>query len=681
VTSPVPVAETYPDTLPVMVVADHLNTVGLYEHLHDSIKDMVGSPMLFKLFHAAREWIENHPNTTPVYKGNPPLTVCRNKLAAPSSDTSICLGKQKITELYVFDFDGTLFIGPSKLIGPKYYKACTGKKWPHARWLSNPQSLLPPMKVKPGPALVDYRSHCGRAGSVTAVLTARNVLAEAGVRTVLEDHQLYPDELIMKPGDCTLPVPNYKVNRLANLLKQFPDAIMVKFWDDNQRNLMLLQSFSTQCQNSKIEFQIKMPTCLDIPSNEIDDSIIVSHLTTCGLLPTEEHVAAAHTGIHFIAAQFCATVGFQGDPRAITLVFGSHTLGRMGDVDLCLLAPPGLTHTDYIEKLAQQLEKCGVTHIHKGYSTRCPRLKVLLQYKDTPAIDYDIVFAICCSPEAFSACGTRPAAAMSHSEVEKLLSSSDCVSKTAFSGCALLGKMREAIRDFIPCNVFRAVVEMTVQVLRAQREKNNFYHYIHTFHIILLWTDFIEVYKENNNLDSDVAMNCDCLFQHFITHTAQLPCREWHKVFEKNNFASEFMPRFSGVFKKLSQLFPKETYSGMYTFSLYHEDMLMRPAFPPSGYTPVWLVCGGGDHVTKWRLQTLLEAKLPTFIQHLLSTGLDVALDGNGVQTSFCFAVQESESTQKTVQNVFTKFQNELSEDMKLELKFKEPFCNEHIMQ
>jgi 2'-5' RNA ligase/predicted kinase/uncharacterized protein (UPF0248 family) len=579
-------------------------------------------------------------------------------------DVSICSGLQAVTELYIFDFDGTLFETPDLVTGKQYYEKCTGQKWPCRGWLSSPESLLPPLKIKPGPALVDYRRHCGRAGSFTVVLTARITRTEEAVRTVLEDHQVHPDLLILKPGDSKQHTPDFKVDCLASLLKQFPDVAVVKFWDDRSDNLEAVRVFSKRHRSNNIRFEINNSTTS--PQVMSNSSAVGCYLRACGLLPTEEHVAAAHTGIHFIAAQFCATVGFQGDPRAITLVFGSHTLGRMGDVDLCLLAPPGLTHTDYIEKLAQQLEKCGVTHIHKGYSTRCPRLKVLLQYKDTPAIDYDIVFAICCSPEAFSACGTRPAAAMSHSEVEKLLSSSDCVSKTAFSGCALLGKMREAIRDFIPCNVFRAVVEMTVQVLRAQREKNNFYHYIRTFHIVLLWTDFIK-----RNVQT-AKPECDSLFEEFISHTAQLSPQEWHRVFQDYvPVAPEYVPRFSAaVFEKLSMIIKQSD-----SPAINYEDMLMRPAFPPSGYTPVWLVCGGGDHVTKWRLQTLLEAKLPTFIQHLLSTGLDVALDGNGVQTSFCFAVQESESTQKTVQLVFKKFWNEFSEyrnrkDIQLEMKF-----------
>ena len=609
-----------------------------------------------------------------VYSGEEPTT-------PRLGDIPICLGKLKVTELYVFDFDGTLFIGPCRLVGQTYYEKCTGKKWPHEKWLSFPESLLPPMKVKPGPALVDYRRYCGRAGSVTVVLTARSTRAEAGVRTVLEDHQLHPDLLILKPKEKIHNTADYKVDTLASLLKQFPDVTVVKFWDDREENLKAMERFSKQCQNSKIKFQIINRCTCNFESEFFFSTILGSYLDTCGLLPTEEHMAAAQTGIHFIAAQFCAIVGFEGDPCAITLVFGSHALGRTGDVDICLLAPPGLSHTDCIEKLAQQLEKCGVTLLHKGYSTRCPRLKVLLQFKDTPSIDFDIVFAIVSSSEAFSARGKSSAAALTHSDVEKLLSSSDIVSKTAVSGYTLLCKVQEAIRGFIPSNVFGAVVEMTVQVLRAQREKANYYHYIRTFHIVLLLADFINVWRVTNlgtgGVDGARSADGDFLFKQFIIHMAQLSHQQWHKVFE--DLAPEHVPRCSDVYKKLSKFCLEQVeHSAFYDFTMYYEDMLMRPAFPPSGYTPVCLVCSGGDHVMKWRLQTLLDAKLPTFIEHLLSSGLDVVLDGNGVHNSFCFAVQETESAQKTVRLVFTEFWTEFSEhqnedEITIELKFKEP--------
>ena len=612
------------------------------------------------------------------------VDLCEVKNDKPGNTTSICSGAQKVTELYVFDFDGTLFETPDPVAGRQFYEKTTGQRWPHKGWLSWPESLLPPLKIKPGPSLADYRQHCGRAGSRTVVLTARVTRTGRAVHSVLDDHQLCPDRVILKPGDSRQSTPEFKVDSVRALMRQFPDIVKVKVWDDRDDNLEAMRRFSGHPKNSNIKFEINnatAPTSQTTTLNshiEVCKSVIGRYLASCGLLPSEEHTMAAETGVHFIGSQFCTAMGFEGDPADVTLVFGSHTIGRTSDVDLCLLAPQRHTQQDCIDKLADQLEKCGITHLHKGYSSRCPRLKVLLQFKDTPSIDFDIVFAMVPSVEEFSL-STLSATGLMDGRLEKLLQICDPVSRTALSGYVLRCRVQEVIKDVVPVEVFGSVVEMAAQVLMAKREKGNCHHHIRTFHIILLLLDFIK--KHHFEFPSKVA-NCDSLFELFITHTAQLSPQSWQAVFQDYiPVAPEYVPHFSDVFHMLSETIARKSTTSL--LSCY-EDMMARPVFPPpAGYSPVWLLCTGGDHVVNWKLQTLLEAKLPTFIHQLLSTGLDVVLDGNGVRSSFCFAVQETSSTKTTVQLVFRKFWNEFSEyrnrkDVKLELKFSgklEPEC------
>ena len=574
------------------------------------------------------------------------------------ASVSICTGDQKVTELCVFDFDGTLFDTPDPVSGRQYYEEQTGQRWPHRGWLSRPESLLPPLKVRAGPALADFRRHIGRAGSYVVVLTARITQTRSGVQTVLDDHQLHPHQVIFKPGDTRQATKEFKVQILGKLLEQFPDVMVVKFWDDRDDNLQAVRSFSKRPGNRKIRFEITDSTTS--LRDELRNSTLGSLLTSQGLLPTREHTSAAETGLRFISEQFCGIIGYQGDPAGVTCVFGSHPLGRVSDVDLCLVTPPGHTHSDLIEGLAEQLEKCGITHVHKGYSSRCPRLKVMLQFRESPSVDYDIVFAVLPSQEAFTAHVQAQGAG--------LLTAEDSQSKTALTGVTLISKVREIISGVISTEIFGAIVEMTVQVLRAARKKGNFYHYIRSFHVVMLLADCVE--KNTHLLSTDT--DCDTLFELFLAHVAQLTPESWLKVFTQYvPVAPEYVPQQTDVFHTLSETVRRRDIS----LAARYEELLMRPVFPPRGYMPVWLLSEGGEHVDQWKLRTLLEAKLPTFIQQLLSRGLQVVLDGNGVHSSFCFAVQETPNTKHTLQLVFRKFWNEFSEyrnrkDIRLELKF-----------
>lgn len=611
----------------------------------------------------------------------PPMESGHPATDATTTSASILTGHvQPITELCVFDFDMTLFDTPDVVEGRRLYQQVTGRAWPHRGFLSRPESMLPPLRVRPGPALAEFRARLGRAGTHMVVLTARITHTRPGVLTVLEDHQACPDQLLLKPPDTRQGTPEFKVHTLATLLEQFPDVGVVRFWDDRENNLEAVRTFSRQRKNRKIQFHVTDSTRpLSPPEPRLGEgvsgSVLGSYLASCGLVPTRERLTAAEAGLSFLAAQFAAVVGFHGqDPLALARVFGSHPLGRLSDVDLCLLAPPGLTHSDCMERLAGQLERCGVTHLHKGYSSRCPRLKLMLHFKESPSVDYDVVFAICPSPESFA----RMTATVDP-DTPEILTDFDPLSQTALSGVALTRKVREVIGGAVSAGVFAAVVEMAVQVLRAQREKGNFYHYFRTFHLVLLLLDSVK--KAESSIVRGV--DCDTLFELFVTHVAGLTPREWEGVFEEYvPVLPEYVPRQSPVFHTLSEILERRRKEEVPLTDCYQE-MLSRPAFPPEHHVPVWLVCeaegGRGDDDTTpllWRLRTLLEAKLPTLVRHLHSAGLEVALDGNGVlRSGFCFAVRDSPSTRNTVQQVFRKFWNEFSEyrnrkEVRLELRF-----------
>ena len=566
------------------------------------------------------------------------------------SSVSICIGDQTVTELFVYDFDGTLFDSPLRIAGMQEYEMATGQKWPYKDWWGVAESLLPPLKVKPGLALASFQAHCGRSGSYTVILTARIQRTKVGVETVLTNYDVHPDLLILKPNNTSeYKNSEFKVDYLKTLLERFPDTQLVKFWDDNDDNLRVLEEFAKNIV-SGVKFDIINATQMNLSTRtpsptEASPTVLKSFLSKCGLLSTPEHCSAALTGVRFIAEQFGKITDFEGNPSALAHLFGSYCFGRKNDVDLCLLAPPHLSPVDCMEKLNNQLEKCGIDYLHNGYSSRCPRLKIQLDFRTTPSVEYDVVFAVLNSQDLFNSCEELSVTSGS----EKLLKDDDA-SKTALLGPIFLCRVQDIISGTVSCESFGVVLEMIVQMLKAHRLKGNCYRCIRTFHIVQLLADFILTHKKKL-----LGVSCDTLFQEFILHSALLPASTWEKLCA-DCVAKEYIPRIMGVFKTWSKIL--QINKGKSVAS-YYEETMKRPPFPPCGYIPVRILCSAKDCRTQWELETVLAARLPTYISKLFSCGLDVIPDGNDICGSVCFAVRNTNTSAATVQDVFRKFWNE----------------------
>lgn len=592
---------------------------------------------------------------------------------AEDSSISIFTGDKTVTELFVYDFDGTLFDSPDCVAGMQDYETATGHRWPYKGWWSVVESLLPPLKVKPGPALASFRAHCGRSGSCTVILTARIQSTVVGVEHVLTNYSIHPDMLILKPNntsECKSKSPEFKVDYLNKLLDRFPDTRLVKFWEDNADNLKALEHFAKN-HNKGVKFDIIDITQTNYttripPHTEASPTVLKSFLTKCGLLAIPEHCSAAQTGVKFIAEQFGKITDFEGNPSDLAHVFGLHCFGRKSDVDLCLLAPPHLTPVDCMEKLNNQLEMCGIDHLHKGYSSRCPRLKIKLDFRNTPSIEYDVVFSVFSSEDLFNSCEELSLA----SGLDKQLKSDDHASKKALLGPVFLHRVQDIIRGTVSCENFGVVLEMMVQILKAHRLKGNGYRCIRTFHIVQLLADFINTHKKQ--LSGEGVVSCDMLFQEFISHSALLPTSAWEKLCA-DSVAREYIPRLIDTFKTLSKIL--QLNEGNSIASCYEETM-KRPPFPPHDYVPVSILCSAKDSKTQWKLKAVLEACLPTYISKLFSCGLDVVPDGNEICGGACFAVRNTDSAAATLQDVFRKFRNEFpgmyhkQKEVHIELKY-----------
>ena len=591
-----------------------------------------------------------------------------------STSIEISTGKQKITTLNVFDFDGTLFATPDPKKGRQVYEAHTGRKWERRGWLIWPESLLPPVFSSPGPALPTYRDHIGQAGSLTVVLTGRNERTRPGLEHVLESFKVYPEGLITKPDSSEEHTSDFKARIVRKMLEENLDVSLVRFWDDNPHNLSSLHRLSvTACKHVHFEIidAVKMvPTVatkrgkkmkIDSSTTASNSSLaevepfssnLESYLSSCGYLPSTSYTTAADCGVRFITEQYSQLLGYGGDPLHLVYRFGSTPLGRRGDMDMCLLCPSHLSPVDSLKQLSGRLRECGINYVHEGYSTRCPRLKIMLEYPTSCPIDYDIVFASI-GGEVPSFFDTPRSLQVPAPEVLSLIKPEDSASKTAFTGAVLMHKLLAGIDWCVPLAQFGAVVEMVVQLLIAHRQKGNACHCIRTFHVVRLLANFIKDRRETLK-----QTNCDSLFKEFVGYAAEVTDDQWESLF--GEFVPvEFIPKVRNVFEKAARDIDREATPSL---ACYENLLSRRPAYPPEGYTSVEINLSGTNRVELWRLNTIVEARLPSYVRQLVSLGLDVAPDGNTERKSgFSFAVPREKSAKKTLQQVLRPFWNEIS--------------------
>ena len=553
--------------------------------------------------------------------------------ALPSLENiSICTGAQKITQLFVFDFDLTLFDSVDPKDGREIYERATGKVWPHRGWLGHPDSLMPPLSILPGPALADYQDHQERAGSLTVVVTARIERTRKAVERALEEAQIYPDAVYFKPDSLSDSETSsqYKVRVIEKLIIENKNLNLVKFWDDKTDNLTAVKDMAKKYPSIRIEVinATKM-----VRKNQ--DSALYSDLVLRGCHLSTLYDRAATVGVDFLTSQYCKMIGYDGNPKDVCHVFGSFPIGRRSDIDMCCLLQSPASPFDCIEKFAKQLEDCGITFIHKGMSSRCPRLKVKLLFDCAPPVAYDLIFAVVDND-------LTPGKLLSSSLTGKGIISSlkplDSRSKIALTGPNFMQQVIEAIDGKISVGEFGMVVEMTVQILRAFRQKGNAYHCIRTFHIVRLLMEYIRSPKFSQIEDS----NCDEIFRNFVPSVSEIPPAKWQKLF--GDFVpKEYIPRIIDVFATVSKRLIELPAGKPLSTQIFFTDINSRPSFPPCGYSTVSLCLHGSSKPSLWKLASLLEARLQTLTRRLIDAGIDVVSDGNDNYEKFMFALPQSD--------------------------------------
>ena len=575
------------------------------------------------------------------------------------SGASILPGLQKITKLFVFDFDGTLFHTPGPADGRMEYEKLTGKKWPHERgWLIWPESLLPPFRIHPGPALQYFHTHCGQADALTVVITGRIQKLEDTVTKVLHNHNIFPDKCFFKDTPIQKEsTSSYKVRIVQELLTQNPSIDCIKVFDDLDDVLLAFSDLAVSLARNGVAVDIVDSKILELPRDDEARGAVEALLKQTGLLPSQSHGLAATAGINLIASLWSQCVHFAGPPTHLVLQFGSHPLGRSSDVDLCLLAPPFVSHFECIDLLSRQMQAAGSVYIHKGYSSRCPKLKVMLQFKDQPSINYDVIFYIVSNEEYFKndLLKTTP----NISTLKSLLKAGDSISKTALTGPIFLHHVLNKIEKHIAIQEFGMAVEMVVWYLRVSRQKGNGCSCIRTFHIVQILADLVPRMSEERlqvNPPSTVSKT-DNLFSLFIVRTSTLDKHKWLQLFNDRVPASYIAPLQESLDRARAVLAAyDDVVSREFLYSLLEPSL-----YPPQGYVGVCISYNSQEKKLAWELDSFLEGRVSAYIYKIISKGVSVLPGGNGNPGSICFAVKDETSSTDAVHDVLKSLWTELA--------------------
>lgn len=559
--------------------------------------------------------------------------------------------RDEIKNLYIFDFDGTMFNTPDALDGKARYEAITGNPWPKRGFYGQSESLMPPVQVYPGPALADYRAHCNQPNSFTVILTGRSYKAESGVRYVLESNKIEPDRLILKDmGHSTC---DYKVQAIKALLSEFPTITFVKLWEDLCENLTafyeLKKAHSNITWNVVDALSIPKPF-FDVPGVIMPErnvkelgSALDGYLCSQGWLPDASWKHAAKAGVKLIAQCWGKAIGCTGSNR-LALVFGSFPIGRKSDIDVCLLAPQAQNHASCMVALESELRSNGVAYIYSGHSVRCPRLKVRIEYLHAEPLEYDIVF---CRVERKA----LTSGLQTLKELENAILPGDEVSRVAIGGLGFLESLQAISDNAKSSRQLAVVVEILSRILQANQMKGNAFHCPRTFHLTKLVGACL---AESEGFDSP-----EDLLVKALEKACALKVKEWMNVF--GQFVPDrFIAPMKAIFTRALELVSQPVFPSWTTM----QDLLSGyQEYPPPNSWTVSIQCSCDDKVILWATAQFLEAKVGKCIRTIIDSGCnvfpgDVKIDRRGVVISL--AVEKTEKCKEIIQDAMESLKCEV---------------------
>eukprot|EP00051_Salpingoeca_urceolata_P020519 m.308832 g.308832 ORF g.308832 m.308832 type:complete len:1714 (-) comp19634_c2_seq15:115-5256(-) len=592
-----------------------------------------------------------------------------------SGDTEAPIIDDMVTELNVFDFDGTLFDTPGRETGIAMYEEATGKPWPYQGFVSHRESLEPPMIVHPGPLLPLFRAYHGRHGSLTVVLTGRLEALRAQVESVCYAAGVFPDELLLRPKDPSKTTSEFKMAAVRDLLARHPGVTTLRLWDDLPANLAAFEALRDQ-----LPIKVRVIDAVALGAkfrakrqqSGLTSSMITSHLACLGLLPSGVFRRTAEAALDFVSGtwfdvlrEHCPEGELMpevGNPRHLALVFGSHPIGRMSDIDVCLVGPKWIgQHWRCVTALERALQSRGVVFTYAGASDRCPRLRIKLAASRCAPVDMDIVFALVpadefakvladrASPEAVTAAeaaavspppytsepviavdtASRPVAAAA---VAGLVDLDDSRSQAAIQGPVITQRVLDRLQGrCVTLGTFGQVVEFTKLVLRMKHISGNALHGIRTYHVVELVSSYVQSLKKGegeSGLDPQPSWDADRLFAGFVQHAQHVPESDLAALFEKR-VGEAFVQPFRGTLAMCAKNCDASSVNSI-------QRMLARPSFPSAGSVMAMISYQSEDKVALWAVDTFLSARFPSYSRRLATRGVVLLPDSDTMAREHC---------------------------------------------
>lgn len=147
-----------------------------------------------------------------------------------------------ITKLVVFDFDNTLIDTPLPEMGKRIYQEKTGKEWPHKGWWGRAESLdmdIFNMPVIPS-VKVTYNKEKNNPNTLLIMMTGRLQKLSNEVEKILSANGFKFDDYFYNSGEDTLV---FKINKLNQLLHQYPKIQSVLLNDDREEHIAAFQAW------------------------------------------------------------------------------------------------------------------------------------------------------------------------------------------------------------------------------------------------------------------------------------------------------------------------------------------------------------------------------------------------------------------------------------------------------
>ena len=535
----------------------------------------------------------------------------------------------QIHTLHVFDFDGTLCDTLDRVEAVWEYQRLTGCVWPHRDFFTRAESLMPPLHLRPGPALPVLRQfagaqllHChyrntiaGRRNTHTVVLSGRPEATRSALTDVLCELGSLPDAILLKPTVET-PSVAFKCAALLRLLDDMPHVRTVKVFEDDLEAIAAFRGLQpAHAVSIKVADSAELAAHIDAKLHT-ERSAIKCWLQRSGFSISDEErhgidetlTLISQTWLSVLTNTGCAFGDAAIDARTFALPFGSQPLGRRSDLDLCLLAPDTMTPMHCVQLLAAALQSHAIHHTYVANSERCPRLKTKIPLRRSAPLDVDIVFA--CVGKSALIEHARGAATL-----EQLAASvADKASRTALQGPLFLRDVQARIaRSTVEASAFVNLIDFTKATLSRANLTGNAFHCMRTFHIVSLLADFAAQCTSRPS-------NFDLLFASFAKFCAAQSHESWAKRFD-NFVPPQHIPLLMEHFQRQQQATEALSSTPADTTRMPIETLqllLQRQPFPPPGFIACRIASAHADAVVHWQLGTFIKARLPTYMRRLM---------------------------------------------------------------